>query len=127
VLGKEWEESEVVVNDVRVRDPTRLLALDDCDTECFLPDEPGFNCVEDEQEFLVHRLFSVSNILRNLSFVPGNDLELGKSAQLLLILGKLLLLKHEHEAREERERMRRKHAAANLEPEEPAGEDGSNE
>lgn len=44
---------------------------------------------------LSKRCTCVSTILRNLSFVPGNDIEMSKHAGLLLVLGRLLLLKHE--------------------------------
>merc|ERR1711994_184380 len=45
------------------------------------------------------RAATVSNILRNLSFVPGNEYELSRSAPFLAICGRLLLLKHWHPPR----------------------------
>lgn len=48
---------------------------------------------------LSRRVMCVSNILRGLSFVPGNDVEMFRHSGLLLILGKLLLLYHHHGAR----------------------------
>ena len=36
----------------------------------------------------------VSNIIRNLSLVPGNDVQMAKNPSLLLIVAKLLLLHH---------------------------------
>lgn len=41
------------------------------------------------------RCTCISTILRNLSFIPGNDVEMSKHAGLLLVLGRLLLLKHQ--------------------------------
>lgn len=41
------------------------------------------------------RCTSLSTIIRNLSFIPGNDVEMSKHAGLLLVLGRLLLLKHD--------------------------------
>lgn len=41
------------------------------------------------------RCTCLSTILRNLSFIPGNDVEMSKHAGLLLVLGRLLLLKHD--------------------------------
>lgn len=41
------------------------------------------------------RCICLSTILRNLSFIPGNDVEMSKHAGLLLVLGRLLLLKHD--------------------------------
>lgn len=41
------------------------------------------------------RCTCLSTIIRNLSFIPGNDVEMSKHAGLLLVLGRLLLLKHD--------------------------------
>lgn len=41
------------------------------------------------------RCTCISTIIRNLSFIPGNDVEMSKHAGLLLVLGRLLLLKHQ--------------------------------
>lgn len=41
------------------------------------------------------RCTCISTIVRNLSFIPGNDVEMSKHAGLLLVLGRLLLLKHQ--------------------------------
>uniref|UniRef100_A0A8C4R8P8 AT rich interactive domain 1B (SWI1-like) n=1 Tax=Eptatretus burgeri TaxID=7764 RepID=A0A8C4R8P8_EPTBU len=48
------------------------------------------------QEALARRCLCISNIIRSLSFVPGNDYELSRNPGLLLVLGKLLLLHHRH-------------------------------
>ena len=42
------------------------------------------------------RCLQLSNILRSLSFVPGNDSEMSKHSGLLVILARLMLLEHEH-------------------------------
>lgn len=44
---------------------------------------------------LSRRCTCLSTILRNLSFIPGNDVEMSRHAGLLLVLGRLLLLKHD--------------------------------
>lgn len=41
------------------------------------------------------RCTCISTILRNLSFIAGNDVEMSKHAGLLLVLGRLILLKHD--------------------------------
>lgn len=41
------------------------------------------------------RCTCLSTIIRNLSFIPGNDVEMSRHAGLLLVLGRLLLLKHD--------------------------------
>ncbi|XP_078504741.1 AT-rich interactive domain-containing protein 1B isoform X2 [Lissotriton helveticus] len=51
------------------------------------------------QDSLSKRCICVSNIVRSLSFVPGNDAEMSKHPGLVLILGKLILLHHEHPER----------------------------
>nr|XP_033792895.1 AT-rich interactive domain-containing protein 1B isoform X2 [Geotrypetes seraphini] len=51
------------------------------------------------QDSLAKRCVCVSNIIRSLSFVPGNDAEMSKHPGLVLILGKLILLHHEHPER----------------------------
>lgn len=51
------------------------------------------------QDSLAKRCICVSNIVRSLSFVPGNDAEMSKHPGLVLILGKLILLHHAHPER----------------------------
>lgn len=53
----------------------------------------------ESDDAISRRCVCVSNILRGLSFVPGNDVEMFKHSGLLLILGKLLLLCHKHAKR----------------------------
>lgn len=53
----------------------------------------------ESDDTISRRCVCVSNILRGLSFVPGNDVEMFKHSGLLLILGKLLLLCHKHAKR----------------------------
>lgn len=57
-------------------------------------------CLRTEsQDAVSRRCLCVSNILRGLSFVPGNDAEMSRHAGLLLIVGRLLLLHHKHARR----------------------------
>lgn len=53
------------------------------------------------QDSLARRCICVSNIVRSLSFVPGNDHEMSKHPGLLLILGRLILLHHRHPERKQ--------------------------
>ena len=48
------------------------------------------------QKSLQARCLCVSNILRSLSFIPGNDIEMSRCHGLLRVLGRLLLLHHRH-------------------------------
>ncbi|XP_022239440.1 trithorax group protein osa-like isoform X3 [Limulus polyphemus] len=71
---------------------------DDCDLEkeTYNRDKPSLFVLSDGQETLSRRCLCLSNLIRNLSFVPGNDLEMSKHAGLLVVLGKLILLHHTH-------------------------------
>ncbi|KAJ8340808.1 hypothetical protein SKAU_G00330990 [Synaphobranchus kaupii] len=80
------------------------------------PAQQGLTILEDEphskdeaplstlwawQDALARRCVCVSNIVRSLSFVPGNDLEMSKHPGLLLLLGRLILLHHRHPQRKQ--------------------------
>lgn len=57
-------------------------------------------CLRTEsQDAVSRRCLCVSNILRGLSFVPGNDAEMSRHAGMLMIVGRLLLLHHKHAKR----------------------------
>ncbi|KAG7460618.1 hypothetical protein MATL_G00200640 [Megalops atlanticus] len=81
-------------------------------------DEAPLSSATAWQDALARRCVCVSNIVRGLSFVPGNDAELSRHPGLLLILGRLILLHHEHPRRRrapqtyQREEERRERAAA---------------
>ncbi|KAM5163360.1 AT-rich interactive domain-containing protein 1B isoform 2-T2 [Mantella aurantiaca] len=62
-------------------------------------DEVPLCTVASWQDSLARRCICVSNIIRSLSFVPGNDTEMSKHSGLVLTLGKLILLHHEHPER----------------------------
>ncbi|XP_055066514.2 AT-rich interactive domain-containing protein 1A isoform X1 [Misgurnus anguillicaudatus] len=64
-------------------------------------DEAPLVTLSDWQDSLSRRCMCVSNIVRSLSFVPGNDLEMSKHPGLLLLLGRLLLLHHRHPERKQ--------------------------
>ncbi|XP_071240071.1 AT-rich interactive domain-containing protein 1A-like isoform X3 [Salvelinus alpinus] len=53
------------------------------------------------QDALARRCVCVSNIVRSLSFVPGNDQEMSKHPGLMLLLGRLVLLHHRHPERKQ--------------------------
>ncbi|XP_067845206.1 AT-rich interactive domain-containing protein 1B-like isoform X4 [Heptranchias perlo] len=62
-------------------------------------DETPLCTISNWQDSLAKRCICVSNIVRSLSFVPGNDAEMSKHSGLILILGKLILLHHKHPER----------------------------
>ena len=87
-LGKDIEEpsSAVTSCDMSPSAPA--------DTECELKQEFPLCSLTLSQDAAINTCNCVSNIIRNLSFVPGNDVEMAKNPALLLILAKLLLLYH---------------------------------
>ncbi len=64
-------------------------------------DEAPLITLSDWQDSLARRCICVSNIVRSLSFIPGNDSEMSKHPGLLLLLGRLLLLHHRHPERKQ--------------------------
>lgn len=64
-------------------------------------DEGPLVALANWQDSLARRCICVSNIVRSLSFVPGNDHEMSKHPGLLLLLGRLILLHHRHPERKQ--------------------------
>ncbi|XP_071393571.1 AT-rich interactive domain-containing protein 1A-like [Centroberyx affinis] len=64
-------------------------------------DETPLSTLSDWQDSLARRCICVSNIVRSLSFIPGNDQEMSKHPGLLLLLGRLVLLHHRHPERKQ--------------------------
>lgn len=64
-------------------------------------DETPLSTLSYWQDSLARRCICVSNIVRSLSFVPGNDQEMSKHPGLLLLLGRLVLLHHRHPERKQ--------------------------
>merc|ERR1712156_543080 len=67
--------------------------------ENFVRDEPSLHLVSEANDSIGRRAVCLSTIFRNLSFVPGNEYELSRSAPFLAICGRLLLLNHWHPPR----------------------------
>lgn len=90
-----------------IRDPAGVMKrrrLEDYEDECYTRDEPSLNLVNETREALAKRCIALSNILRGLTFVPGNEVEFSRSSAFLALTGKLLLLHHEHAPRAARAR-----------------------
>lgn len=90
-----------------LRDPAKCLKrrkVSDYEDECYTRDEASLYLITDSQDSLARRCICLSTILRNLTFVPGNELEFAKSTTFLAILGKLLLINHEHPIRTKKQR-----------------------
>ncbi|KAL1394413.1 hypothetical protein pipiens_011978 [Culex pipiens pipiens] len=112
VAGVEEKKKKVVEEKkfnvaATVRDPARVLKrrkMSDYEDECYTRDEASLYLVTEGHDALARRCVAISNILRNLSFVPGNETEFARSSRFLSILGKLLLLHHEHPVRTKKTR-----------------------
>uniref|UniRef100_A0A672JY02 AT-rich interactive domain-containing protein 1B-like n=1 Tax=Sinocyclocheilus grahami TaxID=75366 RepID=A0A672JY02_SINGR len=81
----------------RNRENQSSITLLEDEPRCW--DEAPLSVAESWQDELAKRCICVSNIIRGLSFVPANDSELAQHPGLVLILGKLVLLHHEHPKR----------------------------
>lgn len=85
--------------------PFRVHSDGEQDHITLLEDEP--RCLDEAplsttsawQDSLAKRCLCISNIVRSLSFIPGNDLDMSRHPALVLLLGRLLLLRHQHPER----------------------------
>ncbi|XP_050313093.1 trithorax group protein osa isoform X4 [Anthonomus grandis grandis] len=73
--------------------------LSDYEDESYSRDEASLYLITESQDNLGKRCICISNILRSLTFIPGNEVEFAKSISFLALVGKLLLLHHEHPPR----------------------------
>lgn len=90
-----------------VHDPAGTLKrkrITDYEDECYARDEASLYLITESQDTLARRCISISNILRNLTFVPGNEAIFANSDTFLAILGKILLLHHSHPVRLQKQR-----------------------
>lgn len=108
INGKDTKLSENATNvssfDLKstINDPAKTLKrrkIGDYEDECYARDEATLYLISEGQDILARRCISISNILRNLTFVPGNELVFANSETFLIILGKILLLHHTHPVR----------------------------
>uniref|UniRef100_A0A3Q3NGA4 AT-rich interaction domain 1Aa n=1 Tax=Mastacembelus armatus TaxID=205130 RepID=A0A3Q3NGA4_9TELE len=94
-------------NNRQVYSPGTVLTQQAQQTGTILEDEPHSKdegpliALTNWQDSLARRCICISNIVRSLSFVPGNDHEMSKHAGLLLLLGRLILLHHRHPERKQ--------------------------
>lgn len=84
--------------------PNRKRPMEDYDDEAYNRDEPSLYLIGDSHDSLMRRCICISNILRSFSFVPGNDTEMSKQPGFLRVMGKLLLLHHDHALRRQNQR-----------------------
>ncbi|KAG7205211.1 hypothetical protein KM043_018297 [Ampulex compressa] len=108
----EIEEQELTRDDkegprLKIRDPAGTLKrrrISDYEDESYSRDEASLYLVTETQDNLARRCVCLSTILRNLTFIPGNETEFAKNVTFLSLLGKLLLLHHEHPVRAQKTR-----------------------
>lgn len=107
------EEHELSMRDdtegprLNVKDPAGTLKrrqISDYEDESYSRDEASLYLVTETQDNLARRCVCLSTILRNLTFIPGNEAEFAKNVTFLSLLGKLLLLHHEHPVRAQKTR-----------------------
>ncbi|CAK9815065.1 Trithorax group protein osa [Anthophora plagiata] len=92
---------------LEIRDPAGTLKrrrISDYEDESYSRDEASLYLVTETQDNLARRCVCLSTILRNLTFIPGNEAEFAKNVTFLSLLGKLLLLHHEHPVRTQKTR-----------------------
>lgn len=89
----------------RVRDPAGVLRRrredDLLEDECCRREQSALTLIADTQLAAMQRCVALTTLLRNLSFVPGNELELAVEP-ILAPLAELVLLRHRHPARSAR-------------------------
>lgn len=79
--------------DAKIR---RLSDFNNLESEAYKRDQPPLCTLNDYNQTISRRCICISTLIRNLSFVSGNEVEFSKYKDLLFILGKLLLLHHRH-------------------------------
>lgn len=95
-------EEQSIGSRLKIRDVAGTLKrrrMSDYEDECYTRDEASLCLIMDSQDGVARRCACISNILRNLTFIPGNEVEFAKNTTFLALLGKLLLLNHEHPIR----------------------------
>lgn len=97
--GGECRTEEKVFPRVREEGSRKRPPAEALEEEAYCRDEPSLCVVSEAREALGRRCVCISTLLRNLSFVPGNDAEMSKHSGLLVLLGRLLLLRHWHAPR----------------------------
>lgn len=111
-IKMEIEEQELTGEDkegprLNIKDPAGTLRrkrISDYEDESYSRDEASLYLVTETQDNLARRCMCLSTILRNLTFIPGNEAEFAKNVTFLSLLGKLLLLHHEHPVRAQKTR-----------------------
>ncbi|XP_074541825.1 AT-rich interactive domain-containing protein 1B isoform X1 [Halichoeres trimaculatus] len=94
--GEETPPDTQEGSEVRGQTPPARSPLSQLEDEPRCWDEAPLSTAKSWQDALSKRCICISNIVRGLSFVPGNDAEMSRHPGLVLILGRLVLLHHHH-------------------------------
>ncbi|KAJ8979897.1 hypothetical protein NQ317_017520 [Molorchus minor] len=90
-----------------VHDPSGTLKrrrISDYEDESYSRDEASLVLLTESQDNIGKRCVCLSNVIRSLTFVPGNEVEFSRNSIFLAVVGKLLLLHHEHPPRTQKTR-----------------------
>jgi len=109
---EEVEDEDIVdrihrITGIILRDPDlarKRWHQENLEEENHLRDEPSLHLISETHDNLGRRAACISTIMRNLSFVPGNEYDMSKNSGFLAILGKLLLLHHWYPRRPTKQR-----------------------
>lgn len=85
-----------------IPDPKHVLQEE---SEIFQKENLPLWSLSPNKEVLQGRCLCLSNILRSLSFIPGNDVEFSQHPGVLTILGHILMLHHNHLIRQKRPKL----------------------
>lgn len=85
-----------------IADPKHVLHEE---SEIFQKENLPLWSLSPNKEVLQGRCLCLSNILRSLSFIPGNDVEFSQHPGVLTILGHILMLHHNHLIRQKRPKL----------------------
>ena len=110
----------VFTSPVRSHDPTSPTFIEEHEIHHKEP-HPLWT-ISPSREKLQSRCLCISNILRSLSFIPGNDHEFSQHAGILLVLGRLLLLHHDHLVHSKRKALTLRQASSSEDKKTPLGE-----
>ncbi|KAK9889397.1 hypothetical protein WA026_004671 [Henosepilachna vigintioctopunctata] len=94
-------------NGLQVRDTGsnyKRRRTSDFEDEAYTRDDASLVLLTEGQDNLGKRCVCMSNIIRSLTFVPGNEIEFSKNTTFLRLVGKLLLLHHSHPPRTQKTR-----------------------
>ena len=74
------------------------------EAEVYTRDQYPLDISSQTDNEISQRCLCISNILRNLSFLPGNEVDLARHRSLMTVLGRLLLFHHDHPKKTEQQK-----------------------